>query len=177
MSVQISDIEVVGTESEVQLEGIDFITTGEQYLTFCLGRENYAVEIISVTEIRGWESPTKIPNAPKYVKGVINMRGVIVPIIDLRMMFNVGEPSYKATTVVVVLSLKADDGKESNVRGFVVDAVSDVLNVEPSEIKRSAAFNGTLPPGFVEGLVNVDESVVTLLNIKELLTQDGDSNE
>lgn len=177
MSVQISDIEAVGTESEVQLEGIDFITTGEQYLTFCLGRENYGVEIISVTEIRGWEPPTKIPNAPAYVKGVINLRGVIVPIIDLRMMFDVSEATYKATTVVVVLSLKNDDGKESNVRGYVVDAVSDVLNVDPVEIKRSAAFNGTLPPGFVEGLVNVDEGVVTLLNVKKLLTQDNDADE
>lgn len=177
MSVQISDIESVGTESEVQLEGIDFISTGNQYLTFCLGHENYGVEIICVTEIRGWESPTKIPNSPVYMKGVINLRGVIVPIIDLRIMFNVGEASYKDTTVVVVLSLKTDDAKESCVRGFVVDAVSDVLNVDPKEIKRSAAFNGNLPPGFVEGLVNVDASVVTLLNIKELLTQDNEPDD
>ncbi len=177
MSVQISDIEKVGSTSETKLEGVDFISTGDQYLTFCLGCENYGVDILSVTEIRGWESPTKIPNSPGYVKGVINLRGIIVPIIDLREMFNVGEVVFTDTTVVVVLSIAINDGKESSVRGFVVDGVSDVLNVNSNEIKRSSAFNGTLPSGFVDGLVNVDENVVTLLDIKELLTLDDDSDE
>ncbi len=177
MSVQISDIEEVGNEVDVELAGIDFISSGDQYLTFCLGLENYGVEILSVTEIRGWEVPTKIPNSPGHMKGVINLRGIIVPIIDLREMFNVGKIEFKETTVVVVLSIENPGSRDRSVRGFVVDAVSDVLNVDPGDIKRSVAFNGTLPSGFVDGLINVDDDVVTLLNIKELLTLDDKPDE
>ena len=158
--------EDIPVEGEYSLEGIDFISSGEQYLTFLLGIEQYAVNILSVEEIRSWESPTKIPNSPKDVKGVINMRGIIVPIIDLRIKFSMGEANYLETTVVVVLKVELDDSARTI--GFVVDAVSDVLNTEEDEIKKSPAFGGCVPHHYIDGLVNVGDNVVTLLNVKAL---------
>jgi purine-binding chemotaxis protein CheW len=156
----------IPVEGEYSLEGIDFITNGDQYLTFLLDTEQYAVDILCVEEIRSWESPTLIPNSPEYVKGVINMRGVIVPIIDLRLKFNIGEATYTETTVVIVLNV-SKKGKSRTI-GFVVDAVSDVLNAEDSEIQNAPAIGGYIPQHYVEGLVNVGDNVVTLLNASSL---------
>lgn len=158
--------EDIPVEGEYSLEGIDFISSGEQYLTFLLGLEQYAVNILSVEEIRSWEQPTKIPNSPNDVKGVINMRGIIVPIIDLRIKFSMGEASYLETTVVVVLKVELEDSVRTI--GFVVDAVSDVLNTEEDEIKKSPAFGGCVPHHYIDGLVNVGDNVVTLLNVQAL---------
>ena len=158
--------EEVPVEGEYSLEGIDFITSGEQYLTFLLSDEQYAVDILCVEEIRSWENPTRIPNSPHYIKGVINMRGIIVPIVDLRMKFNIGEAIYSETTVVIVLTVETDE--KTRTIGFVVDAVSDVLNVETNEIKPAPAFGGCVPQNYLDGLVNVGESVVTILNVKAL---------
>jgi purine-binding chemotaxis protein CheW len=158
--------EEVPVEGEYSLEGIDFITSGEQYLTFSLADEQYAIDILCVEEIRSWENPTRIPNAPRYIKGVINMRGIIVPIVDLRMKFNIGEAIYSETTVVIVLTVETEE--KTRTIGFVVDAVSDVLNVETNEIKPAPAFGGCIPQNYLEGLVNVGASVVTILNIKAL---------
>lgn len=156
----------IPAEGEYSLEGIDFITNGEQYLTFLLANEQYAVDILCVEEIRSWEQPTKIPNAPYYVKGVINMRGTIVPIIDLRLKFNVGQADYSAVTVVIVLTVEIEES--SRTIGFVVDAVSDVLNAEQSEIKNAPAFGGCVPQQYIEGLINTSDNVVTLLNVETL---------
>lgn len=152
---------------DLELEGIDFISNGDQYLTFILGDEHYAIDILTVKEIRGWDKPTKIPKSPHYVKGVTNLRGVIVPIIDLREQFCIGEVTYSPTTVVIVLT-------KSNQRtmGFVVDAVSDVLNVEEESIKKAPSFNGSVPSHYIDGLVNVGDNVVTLLSVEQLLDLD-----
>lgn len=156
----------IPVQGEQALEGIDFITSGDQYLTFLLSQEQYAVDILCVEEIRSWEQPTKIPNAPFYVKGVINMRGIIVPIIDLRLKFSIGEPRYVETTVVIVLTYQAEES--SRTIGFVVDAVSDVLNVESNEIKSAPAFGSCVPQQYIDGLVNAENNVVTLLNVGNL---------
>jgi purine-binding chemotaxis protein CheW len=158
--------EEVPVEGEYSLEGIDFITSGEQYLTFLLAEEQYAVDILCVEEIRSWENPTRIPNSPQYIKGVINMRGIIVPIVDLRMKFNIGEAVYCETTVVIVLTVETEE--KTRTIGFVVDAVSDVLNVETNEIKPAPVFGGCVPQNYLDGLVNVGENVVTILNVKAL---------
>lgn len=158
--------EKVPVEGEQSLEGIDFIISGKQYLTFMLDDEQYAIDILCVEEIRSWENPTQIPNSPSYVTGVINMRGIIVPIIDLRLKFTIGAANYSETTVVIVLSIEVDD--TTRVIGFVVDAVSDVLNAEDSEIKNSPAFGGCVPPQYISGLVNVGDKVVTLLRAEAL---------
>jgi purine-binding chemotaxis protein CheW len=160
--------EDVPVEGEYSLEGIDFITSGEQYLTFLLADEQYAVDILCVEEIRSWERPTRIPNSPCHIKGVINMRGIIVPIVDLRVKFSIGEAIYSETTVVIVLT--GEDEEKTRTIGFVVDAVSDVLNVETKEIKPAPAFGGYVPQNYLEGLVNVGESVVTILKVKALQT-------
>jgi len=156
----------IPVEGEYSLEGVDFITNGEQYLTFLLAQEQYAIDILCVEEIRSWEKATKIPNAPEHVKGVINMRGIIVPIIDLRIKFSIGEITYSETTVVVVLTIEGEN--QCRTIGFVVDAVSDVLNADVSEIKSSPAFGGCVPQKYIEGLVNVGDGVVTLLNVTAL---------
>lgn len=158
--------EDIPVEGEYAIEGIDFITSGQQYLNFLLDNEQYAVDILCVEEIRSWEHPTKIPNAPSYVKGVINMRGVIVPIVDLRLKFNIGEASYHETTVVIVLTY--NNNESSRTIGYVVDAVSDVLNVESQDIQRSPSFGSCIQPHYIEGLINIDKSVVTLLSVEHL---------
>ena len=156
----------IPVEGEHSIEGVDFITSGDQYLTFLLADEQYAVDILCVEEIRSWERPTKIPNAPSYIKGVINMRGVIVPIVDLRLKFGIGEASYLETTVVIVLTYQNDD--KSRTIGFVVDAVSDVLNVESVDIKPAPAFGGCVSQQFIDGLINSEQKVVTILNVAHL---------
>ena len=156
----------VPIEGEYALEGLDFITNGQQYLTFTLAQEQYAVDILCVEEIRSWEQPTIIPNAPTYVKGVINMRGVIVPIVDLRLKFNIGDASYLETTVVIVL--KIETLTVSRTIGFVVDAVSDVLNAEENEVQKAPSLGGNVPPRYIVGLINVGQNVVTLLNVESL---------
>ena len=156
----------IPVEGEYSLEGVDFITNGDQYLTFSLDKEQYGVDILSVEEIRSWETPTIIPNAPSYVKGVINMRGVIVPIIDLRLKFNIGEAVYSELTVVIVLKVEHSNGVRTI--GFVVDSVSDVLDADESDIKPAPSIGGKVPKVYVDGLVNVGEKVVTLLNVSTL---------
>lgn len=174
MTIEVPESTLI-SDQELQLEGVDFISNGEQYLTFCLGDEHYGVDILSVKAIRGWETPTLIPNSPEYVKGVINLRGVIVPILDLRTRFSVGEESYTPTTVVIVLS--PEGGQDTRTMGFVVDAVSDVLNADEKDIKKPPSFGGNLDQSFVDGLVNVGKNVVTLLNVEALITfEESDDN-
>lgn len=162
----------IPVEGSVTIEGLEPIESGEEYLTFCLGEEHYGIDILSVEELRGWEKPTLIPNSPEYIKGVINIRGAIIPIIDLRIRFGVGEASYLPTTVVIVLAVA--NQSLNCMMGFVVDAVSDVLNVDEKNIKKSPDFGGGLPCDMVAGLVNVYEDVVTILVTEQLLTlEDG----
>jgi len=156
----------IPVEGEHTVEGIDFITSGDQYLTFLLAEEQYAVDILCVEEIRSWEQPTKIPNSPSYIKGVINMRGIIVPIVDLRLKFQIGTASYSETTVVIVLTYQ-NEGSSRTI-GFVVDAVSDVLNVESVDIKPAPAFGGCVGPQYIDGLINSENKVVTVLNVAHL---------
>lgn len=163
--------EVPLEKSAESLEITNFITTGDQYLTFALGEESYGVDILSVKEIRGWEEPTMIPHSNEDMKGVINMRGAIVPIMDLRIRFRIGEINYDPTTVVIVLRLP--DEQDGRIIGFVVDAVSDVLNADDSEIKKAPDFASTVPYDCIRGLVNVDKNVVTLLNLEKLMNFEG----
>lgn len=158
------------TDQEFNLEGIDFISSGDQYLTFILGDEHYGIDILTVKEIRGWETPTRIPRSPSHVKGVTNLRGIIVPIIDLREQFGIGEVSYSPTTVVIVLTIEINGMQRT--MGFVVDAVSDVLNAEEDEIKQPSSFSGNIDGRYIQGLVNVGDNVVTLLSVEQLLTLD-----
>ena len=140
---------------------------GEQlreFLSFRLGAEEYGIEILKVQEIRGWEQPTAIANTPAFIKGVINLRGIIVPIVDLRLKFNLGEAKYDEFTVVIILSVA------KRVVGAVVDAVSDVLSLSPGQIKSAPEFSAALETQFITGLGTIDERMLILLDIEKLMT-------
>lgn len=141
-----------------------------QFLTFSLANEEYGVDILRVQEIKGWTPVTHIPNAPNYLKGVLNLRGIIVPIIDLRMRFNLDAIDYTPTTVVIVLSL-INEGRERTF-GIVVDAVSDVLNIAPTDIRPKPDFGTVVDADFINGLATVGELMVMLLDIDCLLRPD-----
>ena len=141
-----------------------------QFLTFSLANEEYGVDILRVQEIKGWTPVTHIPNAPAYLKGVLNLRGTIVPIVDLRMRFNLDAVDYTPTTVVIVLSL-INEGRERTF-GIVVDAVSDVLNIAPADIRPKPDFGTVVDADFINGLATVGEHMVMLLDIDRLLRPD-----
>ena len=135
-----------------------------EFLTFTLAEENYGLEIMKVKEIRGYEPVTKIANAPDYVKGVLNLRGDIVPILDLRLKFNVGQATYNEFTIVIMLSVA------NRIVGIVVDAVSDVINLDRSQIKPPPEFCVAFDHKYLFGLATVQEHMVILLNIEALIT-------
>lgn len=138
-----------------------------QYLSFALGNEEYGVDILRVQEIRSWEPVSRIPNVPRYEKGVVNLRGAIVPIIDLRERFNFSRVEYTPLTVVVVL--QAGDGNKTRIMGVVVDSVSDVINVDRTEIQNAPDFGTKVSNEFINGLVSVNERMVMLLDVDKLL--------
>lgn len=135
-----------------------------EYLTFVLGREEYGIDILKVQEIRGYESPTTIANAPAFIKGVINLRGVIVPIIDMRIKFNLGEPSYDQFTVVIILNI-AD-----RVVGMVVDGVSDVIQLSADNLRPAPDFSSTLDTRYIVGLGTVDDRMIIVVDIERLMS-------
>lgn len=141
-----------------------------QYLTFTLAGESYGVDILRVREIKGWTPVTRIPNTPEHMRGVLNLRGTIVPIIDMRMRFNLEHAEYTPVTVVIVLSVRTGAG--DRVIGIVVDSVSDVLDVTPEEIKPSPDFGGSVNTEFINGLATVNDHMVMLLDIDKMLTSD-----
>ncbi len=143
---------------------------GDEYLTFTLGSENYGVDILRVQEIRGWEVVTRIPNSPKYVRGVLNLRGAIVPVFDLRERIGLTSIDYSKETVVVVLRVNSQVGERS--MGIVVDAVSDVLNARADSIRNTPKFGHDIATEFISGLAESDGKMVMLLDIDRLLNYD-----
>jgi purine-binding chemotaxis protein CheW len=142
-------------------------TDENQYLTFMLAGEEYGVDILRVQEIKGWDTVTKIPNTPEYVKGVINLRGTIVPIIDMRQRFELEIKEYGPTTVVIVLKVMSRDVERT--MGVVVDAVSDVYNLTDEDIKPAPDFGAKIDTEYVKGLATVNEKMVILLDIDKLI--------
>lgn len=142
-----------------------------QFLSFTLGKEEYGVDILRVQEIRSWEPVSRIPNVPSYEKGVVNLRGAIVPIIDFRERFNLGSRSYTPLTVVVVLQAQISD--KTRIMGVVVDSVSDVVNVDKRSIQSPPSFGTKVSTEFINGLVSVNSRMVMLLDVDKLLKLDG----
>lgn len=140
---------------------------GGQYLTFVLAGEEYGVEILKVQEIKGWDTATPIPNTPEYVLGVLNLRGAVVPIIDLRKRFNLESIRYGPTTVVIVVKMRNDD--QERTAGLVVDAVADVYRLESGDIQRAPDMGGAIHTEFVRGLATVEQKMVILLEIDRLI--------
>ncbi|GEK10698.1 purine-binding chemotaxis protein CheW [Pseudoalteromonas sp. SCSIO 43201] len=139
----------------------------KQFLTFMMAGEEYGMDILAVQEIRGWEEVTAIPNSPRYVNGAINLRGTIVPIIDLRIRFGLPQIEYGALTVVIVVSVLIKGMQK--IMGLVVDAVSDVYSINEETAKDVPDFQDSENSQFVQGLVNVGEKMVVLLNLKKIL--------
>ena len=140
----------------------------EQYLTFILAGEEYGIDILRVQEIKGWDSATEIPNTPHYIQGVINLRGTIVPVIDLRKRFKMETMKYSKTTVVIVVKVYGSDNSERTM-GFVVDAVSEVYDLTTSELKPAPDFGGAVSTEFIRGMATVDEKLLILLDIDHLV--------
>ncbi|MBR9728069.1 purine-binding chemotaxis protein CheW [Shewanella intestini] len=139
----------------------------EQYLTFVMGKEEYGIEILAVQEIRGWETTTALPNSAEHIKGVINLRGIIVPIIDLRQRFGIESLQYTPTTVVIVVNIVVD--QRTKVIGIVVDAVSDVIDIASVDVNPTPDFGLDTDIRFITGLTSVDDNMVILLDIHQLL--------
>lgn len=135
-----------------------------EFLSFTLGKEEYGISIQKVQELRGYDTVTRIANAPEFVKGVVNLRGIIVPIIDMRIKFKLGTPSYDQLTVVVILNL------ENHVVGMVVDSVSDVITLTPEQIKPPPEMNSTLANDYLLGLGTIDERMLILIDIEKLMS-------
>lgn len=137
-----------------------------EYLTFTLGDEHYGLDILKVKEIRGYEAVTKIARAPEFIKGVINLRGEIVPIVDLRLKFCVGEATYDEFTIVIVLHV------HDRYVGIVVDAVSDVISLRDADIRPAPDFGVSFDSRFLRGLAESNGQMVILVDIQRLITSD-----
>ena len=135
-----------------------------EFLTFTLGDEEYGIDILKVQEIRGYDAVTKIANSPPSIKGVINLRGAIVPIVDLRIKFNLGEPTYDQFTVVIILNI----GKR--VMGVVVDGVSDVIQLSSDNLRPAPEFGSILDTRYILGLGTVDERMIIVVDIESLMS-------
>lgn len=140
-----------------------------QFLTFLLGEEIYGIDILKVQEIKGWTPVTSIPNSPDFVKGVLNLRGEIVPIYDIRIRFSLNDVKYTATTVIIVITVQAET-RERTI-GLVVDGVWDVVNVNEEDIKETPDFGKSVNIEFVDGLAAIDNRNVMLLNSDKLFSE------
>lgn len=153
----------LGVSQEQELNSHD---DAREFLSFVLGEEHYALDIMSVKEIRGYESVTKIANAPPFIKGVINLRGDIVPIVDLRIKFDVGKATYDEFTIVIMLNVA------NRIVGIVVDGVSDVIRLTGDDIKPAPEFGVAFDSQYLLGLAPIEDQMVILVNIESLISSD-----
>ena len=151
-------------EANSKANGGDEDSRPQEYLTFTLGPEEYAIDILKVQEIRGYEQPTTIANAPAFIKGVINLRGIIVPIVDMRIKFNLGKIEYTPFTVVIILNIAG------RVIGTVVDSVSDVISLTPVQVRPAPDFSGSFDTKYILGLATVDGRMMIVTDIERLMT-------
>ena len=136
----------------------------QEFLTFTLGTEEYGIEILKVQEIRSYEQVTKIANSPDFIKGVVNLRGTIVPIVDMRIKFSLGNADYTEFTVVIILNVAG------RVVGMVVDSVSDVIALAGEQIRPAPDFSSSLDVAYITGLGTVDQRMLILVDIEKLMS-------
>lgn len=137
---------------------------GNEFLTFTLGKEEYGIEILKVQEIRGYDAVTTLANTPEFIKGVINLRGIIVPIVDMRLKFHLSSAEYNQFTVVIILNVA------NRVVGMVVDGVSDVITLNTDQVKPAPEFGSAIDTKYVMGLGTVDDRMLILVDIEKLMT-------
>ena len=151
--------------SDERREGRAVVTDStREYLTFTLGDEEYGIDILKVQEIRGYDAVTKIANSPDFIKGVINMRGIIVPIIDMRLKFHLGQVEYNEFTVVIILNISG------RIVGVVVDGVSDVIALRGEQVRPAPEFGAVLDTAYIDGLATLDERMIIMVDIERLMT-------
>ena len=145
--------------------GVMAAQASNEYLTFTLGREEYGIEILKVQEIRCYEAVTHIANAPEFIKGVVNLRGIIVPIVDMRIKFNLGKAEYDQFTVVIILNVAG------RVVGMVVDGVSDVIQLAGEQIRPAPDFSASsFDTRYITGLGTLDSRMLILVDIEKLMS-------
>ena len=137
---------------------------GREFLAFTLGSEEYGIDILKVQEIRGYEAVTRIANAPEFIKGVINLRGIIIPVVDMRIKFNLGTPVYDQFTVVIILNISG------RIMGMVVDSVSDVTTLAPEQLKPAPDMGAVFDSDYMIGLGTLDERMLILVDIDKLMS-------
>jgi len=137
---------------------------GNEFLAFTLGQEEYGLDILRVQEIRGYEPVTRIANAPAFIKGVVNLRGTIIPVVDMRIKFSLGEPTYDQFTVVIILNIAG------RIVGMVVDSVSDVTTLSPEQIKPAPEIGTVFDTEYLIGLGTIGERMLILVDIDKLMT-------
>ena len=140
--------------------------SASEFLAFTMGQEEYGLDIIKVQEIRGYEAVTRLANAPEYFKGVINLRGVIVPVIDMRIKLGLGTPTYDQFTIVIVLNIRC------KVMGMVVDSVSDVTTLSAEQIRPAPELGSAIDTDYLIGLGTLDERMLILVDIDKLMASD-----
>ena len=140
--------------------------TASEYLTFTLGKEEYGIDILKVQEIRGYDAVTHIANAPEFIKGVVNLRGVIVPIVDMRIKFKLSEPTYNEFTVVIIMNVL------ERIIGMVVDGVSDVVALNPEQIKAAPEMGSSMDTDYITGLGTLNDQMVILVDIERLMSSE-----
>jgi purine-binding chemotaxis protein CheW len=140
-----------------------FTSDAGQYLTFALGQEEYGVEILKVQEIKGYVPATPVPNTPNFIKGVMNLRGTIIPVVDLRAKLSLKEAEYNQFTVIIVVTVG------TKVVGLIVDSVSDVLNIPKADIQAAPELGSTVDVRFIDGMAKAGEKIVMLLNIDRVI--------
>jgi len=154
--------------SKKQIDGVP--AAARQVLTFCLGAETYGVDILRVQEIRGWSAVTRMPKSPAHVLGVLNLRGSIVPILDLRVCFSLERAEFTPLTVIIVLSIMTPAGRSEF--GLVVDSVSDVVDISVNDLKETPNLGGKLNADFIQCLATVADRMLILLDVDALVGKD-----
>ncbi|MEQ1603145.1 MAG: chemotaxis protein CheW [Methylophilaceae bacterium] len=157
---------ITAERNSTERNNADNASNSGEYLTFVLGDESYGLEILKVQEIRGYDAVTKIANTPDFIKGVVNLRGLIVPIVDLRIKFNLGKVVYDEFTVVIILNL------HGRVVGIVVDGVSDVMNLQQSQVRAVPDIVASIDTKYITGLATVEDKMFILVEIEQLMNSE-----
>lgn len=154
----------MNTEAVSTGSGANMKSAAGEYLTFVLGTEQYGLEILKVQEIRGYDAVTQIANTPDFIKGVVNLRGKIVPIVDLRIKFNLGKVEYDEFTVVIILNLSG------RIVGIVVDGVSDVMALKEEQLREVPSLVTSIDTKYIVGLATVEQHMLILVDIEKLMS-------
>jgi purine-binding chemotaxis protein CheW len=167
-SIQAVPMNAQHNQTDISKSGNDYssLPAALEFLAFTLGQEEYGIDIQKVQELRGYDAVTHIANSPDFIKGVVNLRGVIVPIIDMRIKFNLGTPAYDQFTVVIILTIAG------RTIGMVVDSVSDVITLTAEQVKPAPQMSGALDTDYLIGLGTLDDRMLILVDIDRLMSSD-----